>query len=181
MIKSEYCIVLPSSDYLVGNAGIQLCLRGERIIRCKMTLHRLANIQVCVGVASVAVGILLVIGPGTALFSTYEESIAVAIIGMESFDEGQSNLVHWLLSTCGAGVVGWGIVWIMISHIPLRRGERWAYRCLWISLLAWAVLDFFIAWWFGVTGEMVFVFCAFFVASFPLLLSRRLFTKVYKI
>jgi hypothetical protein len=145
-----------------------------------MTLNRLANIQVCVGIASVAVGILLVFAPGTPLFSTYERSIAVAIVGMEGFDEGQRNLVHWLLATCGAGVVGWGIAWIMISHIPLRRGERWAYRCLWISLLAWAVLDVLIAWWFGVTGEIVFVLCAFFAAWFPMLLGRRVFAEAEK-
>jgi hypothetical protein len=145
-----------------------------------MTPNRLANIQVCVGVASVAVGILLVIGPGTQLFSAYERSIAVAIGGMGGFEEGQSNLVHWLLSTCGAGVVGWGIAWIMISHIPLRRGERWSYRCLWISLVAWAVLDVLIAWWFGVAGEIVFVLCAFFAAAFPMLLSRGVFAESEK-
>ncbi len=54
-----------------------------------MTPNRLANIQVCVGVASVAVGILLIIGPGTQLFSAYERSIAVAIVGIEGFEESQ--------------------------------------------------------------------------------------------
>jgi hypothetical protein len=140
-----------------------------------MTPNRLANIQVCIGVASVAVGILLVLGPGTQLFSSYEQSIAAAIGGLEGFNEDQSKLVHWLLATCGAGVVGWGIAWTMISHIPLRRGERWSYRCLWISLIAWVLLDVLIALWFGVTGEIVFVLCAFIAAALPMSLGWSAF------
>lgn len=137
-----------------------------------MTHDRLANIQVCIGLASVLVGVLLVIGPGTALFSSYEQSITGAIGVTAGITESQSNLVHWLLATCGAGVVGWGIAWAMIAHIPLRRGEPWAYWCLCISLATWASLDLLIAWWFGITAEIVFVLCAFSAAALPLVFLR---------
>ncbi|MGI9325061.1 MAG: hypothetical protein ACR2PZ_07570 [Pseudomonadales bacterium] len=141
-----------------------------------MNRNQLANIQVLVGLASVLVGTLLIFGPGTRLFSSYELSIAAAIGVTNSITASQANLIHWLLATCGAGVVGWGIAWTMISHIPLRRGESWAYRCLWISLATWALLDLLIAWWFGVTGEIVFVLCAFLAAALPLILGWRTFT-----
>ncbi len=137
-----------------------------------MTQDRLANIQVCIGILSVVVGVLLVIGPATPLFSSYEQSIVAAIGITARLTNAHSDLVHWLLATCGAGVVGWGIAWAMIAHIPLRRGEPWAYWCLCISLATWASLDVLIAWWFGVTAEIVFVLCAFAAAALPLVFLR---------
>ena len=137
-----------------------------------MTQQGLANFQVGVGGASIIVGILLIVGPGTPLFAAYEGTIAAAISGADSPLPGQAALTHWLLATCGAGVVGWGMAWTMIAHIPLRRGERWAFYCLASSLSAWAALDVAIALWFGVTGEVAFVLCAFAAAAIPLVLAR---------
>ncbi len=142
-----------------------------------MTLNQLSNIQIGVGVGSMVVGLLLIVGPGTGLFAAYESTIVRAAVADTQITgpvaaAGQATLIHWLLATCGAGVVGWAIAWIFIAHVPLRRGERWAYYCLLSSLLVWALLDLIIAWWFGVTGEIIFGFCAALAAGIPLALGR---------
>ncbi len=151
--------------------------KADIAVAMQINRDRLADVQVCIGLGSVVVGLLLVVAPGTQLFSFYEQSITAALGDSAESSATQSTLLHWLLATCGAGVVGWGIAWATIAHIPLRRGDRWAYNCLWISLLAWAALDALIAWWFGVAGELVFVSLAFLAASVPLALGRRGFLR----
>ena len=136
-----------------------------------------SNVQVAIGGASVLVGLLLVLAPGTALFAGYERTIAEAFWGSADLTPEARSLSHWLLATCGAGVVGWGIAWMAIAHIPLRAGERWAWLTLLVSLTVWVASDVAVALWFGVTGEVIFVVAALVAAATPLLLSSRLYPQ----
>ena len=140
-----------------------------------LTLDRLANIQIGVGVGSIFVGLLLVLAPGTEVFRAYERDVVDAILGAGAETASTSRLMHWLLATCGAGVVGWGVSWCFIAHFPLRDGERWAFSCLLTSLAAWVALDIAVAAWFGVRAELLFVSVAAVLAGGPLVLARRLF------
>lgn len=138
-----------------------------------LTLY--SNLEVAVGLGSIAVGVLLIIAPGTQLFDVYNSTIANAFWAAEDLSEPAMKMNHWLLATCGAGVVGWGIAWTLIAHIPFRARQRWAWTCLLVSLLVWVALDLMIALWFGVSGEVVFVLVALFVGLLPLVLSAPLF------
>ena len=82
---------------------------------------------------------------------------------------------HWLLATVGAGVVGWGLAWAAIAHVPYRAGEKWAWICLVVSLFAWSACDVGVAVWFGVRGELVFVLSVVLAATVPLALAAPLF------
>lgn len=134
--------------------------------------------EVAVGIGSVVIGLLLIIAPSTQLFVAYNETIAQAFWNSDSLSELAMNMNHWLLATCGAGVVGWGIAWATIAHIPFRRGERWAWYCLFVSLVTWVFLDIACALWFGVNGELAFVLVALIVGMLPLLLSFKNFETV---
>lgn len=141
------------------------------------SLATCANLEVLVGIASIIVGALLIIAPGTAVFSAYNATIAGAFWGGEVLSDSALRMNHWLLATCGAGVVGWGIAWAAIAHIPFRAGERWSWLCLSVSLGIWVSLDLVIALWFGVAGEVMFVLAALFVGALPLLLATPHFQK----
>ena len=134
-----------------------------------------ANLEVAVGVGSVAIGLLLILAPGTELFTAYNSTIAQAFWSAEPLSQPAMLMNHWLLATCGAGVVGWGIAWAAIAHVPFRAGERWAWICLSVSLFVWAMLDLLIALWFGVTGEVVFVLLALFAGALPLMICAKAF------
>jgi hypothetical protein len=141
---------------------------GER-----QPLEIYANFEVAVGIGSVAIGLLLILTPNTQLFDSYNSTIAQAFWQTESLSSAAMRMNHWLLATCGAGVIGWGITWTVIAHIPFRAGETWACKCLLVSLVVWVLLDICCALWFGVTGEVVFVLVAMFVGIIPLLLATR--------
>ena len=89
-----------------------------------------ANLEVAVGLASIVVGVLLILAPGTLLFAAYNATISTAFWDGQALGESAARMNHWLLATCGAGVVGWGTAWATLAHIPLRAGERWAWLCL---------------------------------------------------
>ncbi len=134
-----------------------------------------ANLEVAVGLGSIIVGILLMVAPGTVIFDGYNATIANAFFGPPEPTGEVQKLNHWLLATCGAGVVGWGIAWATIAHIPFRAGERWAWRCLMVSLNVWVALDVICALWFGVLGEVIFVTIALILGLIPLVMSAKYF------
>ncbi|MEM1145057.1 MAG: hypothetical protein AAGI88_20925 [Pseudomonadota bacterium] len=136
------------------------------------TLGRCADAQVALGAGSIIVGLLLIFAPRTGFFDSYNATVATAFWSTAALTEPAMEMSHWLLATCGAGVVGWGVAWVAISHIPFRAGERWAWSCLLASLLVWGVLDLGIAIWFGVTGEVIFVTATLVLALTPLVVSR---------
>ena len=109
------------------------------------TLTICANAETLVGLGSIVVGLLLILAPQTPLFAAYNATIAAAFWGGENLNDQAMMMNHWLLATCGAGVVGWGIAWTTIAHIPFRAGEKWAWVTLTISLVIWGLLDLAIA------------------------------------
>ena len=141
-------------------------------------LSLFANIQVVVGLASTLIGLLLVFAPATSLFDAYNSTIARAFWNIDALTIEASQMNHWLLATIGAGVIGWGIAWTLIAHIPYRAGEKWAWICLSCSLFVWSRFDIGIALWFGVWGEVLFIAAAFTAAAIPLLISRSLFWTI---
>lgn len=123
------------------------------------------------GAASVAVGVALLFGR-TPISAGYYDNIARTFFAAGGMAPEAARLTHWLLATCGAGVIGWGIAWIFLALVPLRRGEGWARACLGLSLAAWALADLAAALSFGVTGEVAFVAAAALAAGLPLLFAR---------
>ena len=140
-------------------------------------LNLCANAEVVVGLGSITIGLLLILAPGTALFDGYNATIAQAFWGEDSLSDSAMKMNHWLLATCGAGVMGWGMAWTAIAHIPFRKGEKWAWFCLMLSLLVWGLLDLAIALWFGVTGEVIFVLAATTFGVLPLVYSTSIFWR----
>lgn len=123
------------------------------------------------GALSVAVGVALLFGE-TPLSADYYQSIRAAFYDGFPMPAAAARLTDWLLATCGAGVIGWGIAWIYLALGPLRRGEAWARRCLALSLVAWVVADLAAALRYGVSGEIVFVVGALLAAGLPLVFAR---------
>ena len=85
------------------------------------------------------------------------------------------GLYWWLMTTMGAGVMGWSLTLIYLVAVPFGRRERWAHNCLVLRLATWVVLDVAIAMHFRVTGELVYLSAVAVGLAIPLVWSRGYF------
>ena len=84
---------------------------------------------------------------------------------------------QWIYGVLGATVVGWGIVLTFIAAGPFARKERWAWRCLAVSVGTWFIVDTAISLGFGVAVNVVFNTILLAAVAVALLATRRAFRK----
>jgi hypothetical protein len=98
-------------------------------------------LAVCV--AGILFGIVLVIAPHL-LDSTFGQ------ISYNSFftEDAYAQLTapelayqYWIFGVLGSAMIGWLLLIGLVAHIPFRRGERWAWTAITVSLLVWFVPD----------------------------------------
>lgn len=86
--------------------------------------------------------------------------------------------VHYIVfinGVVGAVMAGWSAALLLIVAGPFRRGERWAWRAVTVSLLAWFVPGTLFSIWSGVLLNLA-VNCLFAAAfAIPLLATYRRF------
>lgn len=56
-------------------------------------------------------------------------------------DAAQIMFQDWLYGIMGSVMMGWGTIILFIVWKPFRRGERWAWYALLVSLLIWFLPD----------------------------------------
>ena len=69
-----------------------------------------------------------------------------------SAGEPSATFLKILSGLLGTVTVGWAIQMGWIVYKPFRNGERWAWNALAISVLAWALLEFYFKFTGGITG-----------------------------
>lgn len=69
-----------------------------------------------------------------------------------SAGEPNATFLKVLSGLLGTVTVGWAIQMGWIAYKPFRNGERWAWNGLAISVLTWALLEFYFKFTNGITG-----------------------------
>ncbi len=91
-------------------------------------------------------------------------------------NEPQQTFLNTLSGLLGTVTIGWAIQMAWIAHIPFRKGERWAWNSLLVSICAWAALEFIFKLTNGISGVGLFAHFGLLIAfAIPLLATYRVF------
>ena len=102
-------------------------------------------------------GILLIIFNESALFNWLFNDRVEAIFWPDiSPTTGMIQFQRWLYGVLGAVMVGWGITMAFILAVPFRRGERWAWYSITVSIGSWYILDTAVSIYYQATFNAVF-------------------------
>lgn len=129
-------------------------------------------------VMALIVGLLVAFAGNTFLFDFYHGCTEEVFFGGESFPEEAMRLQSWLFGIVGGSIVGFQLLMILISEIPFKRKERWAYRAMWGGLLSWFVIDSSVTVFYGAIHNLVIInLPALLLIGLPLVITRKAFGK----
>ena len=86
-----------------------------------------------------------------------------------------TSFQSWIYGAWGATIAGWGIFLSLITYIPFKQREKWAWNCLVVGMGVWFVLDTGISWQYGVSFNVVFNIAVVLATGIPLVFSRKAF------
>ncbi len=86
----------------------------------------------------------------------FNRNIDPVFWGGEGMSAAAGLFQAWIYGVLGATIAGWGVCIALLAKYPLRRGERWAWRCLTLGLGLWFVVDTGLSASSGVTFNVVF-------------------------
>ncbi|MEO8669784.1 MAG: hypothetical protein ABI411_00640 [Tahibacter sp.] len=88
------------------------------------------------------------------------------------------NYITFLHGALGAAILGWGIVLMLVTLGPFRRGTREGWLAIAASLIGWFVPDVMVSLWFGFWQNVVLdgVFAVLYAA--PLIGTWRIHRNV---
>ena len=121
-------------------------------------------------VASVLLGLLLMVVPGTGLIRWYDVGI------LHPFFKGPApgdalDLYRFLMGVVGAGTTGWAITLTFIAQGPFRRREKWAWWACTGGVVAWIGTELLLCLFWRVPTEALFLLGAAVAFGLPLALS----------
>lgn len=92
-----------------------------------------------------------------------------------AFSAAAMHYITFINGVVGAVMVGWSVALLLIVVGPFRRGERWAWQAVAVSLLAWFVPGTLFSAWSGVMRNVVFNCLFIIVFAIPLIATYRRF------
>lgn len=127
-------------------------------------------------VMALFVGLIVAFAGNTFLFDLYHGYSEDVFFGGAPFPEDALRLQSWLFGVVGGSIVGFQLLMILISEIPFKRKERWAYWAMWAGLLSWFVIDSSITVYYGAIHNLVIInLPALLLIGLPLVMTRREF------
>lgn len=81
----------------------------------------------------------------------------------------------WVYGVLGGVMVGWGAALVPVIYVPFRRGERWAWNTVALSLGLWYVFDTGASAAHGVVPNVLLNTAILVMFVIPLIASRRYF------
>jgi hypothetical protein len=95
-------------------------------------------VVVTIGVIVYGLALLVAPGPMQDIYNRvfYSDRDIATVFSSEA-----SHFVRFVYRVLGAVMVGWMITVLGIVIVPFRRGERWTWTTLTLSIGAWFVLD----------------------------------------
>ena len=130
-----------------------------------------------VSLGIIAFGLFMALFNQTPLFDLFGRQIDKAFWGSAPLPVGVTSFQGWLYGVWGATIAGWGIFLALITYIPFKRREKWAWNCLVMGLGIWFVLDTGISWQYGVSFNVIFNIVVVFAIGIPLVFSRKAFAE----
>ncbi len=118
-------------------------------------------------------GIVMAIGAPFLSSSMLDRNINAAFFQGEFQGYPVEHLKKWLIGLVGAIMSGWACTLLFIVIYPLRRREKWAWSCIFYSVLLWYILDSAISGYFGVHFNVVLNSIIFLQIMAPLLMLRN--------
>ncbi len=93
----------------------------------------------------------------------------------DSISNAEREFQNWIVGVLGAVAIGWGILMIFVAYYPFRRGEKWAWNGLAVSIGIWYILDTGTSLYHGVTLNAVANTGFLIIFGIPLFKSRKYF------
>jgi hypothetical protein len=130
------------------------------------------TVLAAVGGLTAAGGIAFVFLYNTAVFASSRDGINAAFWTEPVVDPALRAYQHWIHAVLGATMAGWGITIAAMAHVPLRRGERWAWWTLLAAVLIWFIADTAASAVLGVKHNVMINIVAVLGLLLPLLAAR---------
>jgi hypothetical protein len=178
------------SHYLLGNADMtwqvidfMTCSMEDGAVN-SATTHRSNRQTDQHAVGTIWCNLLLITTGLVAVFSAliitvqwvYRDLFNWIVLGQTEeptyISGGAREYLHFTYAILAATIIGWMVLMAFVIHVPLRRGEPWAWWGISCSVLAWFVIDSTASVAIGYPRNVVFN--ALFLASFalPLIATR---------
>ncbi|MFX0079473.1 MAG: hypothetical protein ACFE8O_09570 [Candidatus Hermodarchaeota archaeon] len=126
-----------------------------------------------VSVFITAFGMFMALLNHTILFSFFNTQINPVFWGSTPVPSPAQAFQAWIYGAWGATVMGWGITMIFIAYYPFGQQERWAWKAVLVSVLAWYIIDTTISWLFVVIINVIFNTTILILVIIPLLLTGQ--------
>lgn len=95
-------------------------------------------------------GFVMALFNTTIVFAFFNDQINPVFWSTSSVPSQAQAFQAWVYGAWGSTVFGWGVTMFFIALYPFTRRERWAWHCVFVSVVLWFILDTGISWWFGV-------------------------------
>lgn len=127
---------------------------------------------------ALGVGLMVAFAANSFVFDIYHDYTQKVFFEGQGFTEEVLQLQTWLFGIIGGSIVGFQVLMIIISEIPFKRKERWAYWAMWAGLLFWFGIDSGISLYFGAIHNIVIInLPALVLIGLPLVMTRREFGR----
>lgn len=111
-------------------------------------------------------------GPWEAAFNRHVDPMFWSAAGP---DAAGTLFQRWAYGVMGAVVAGWAVFIVFMARYPFRRRERWAWRCVFLGITFWYVLDSALSVYFGVIFNVIVNTLLAILVYIPLAASRAEF------
>lgn len=127
-------------------------------------------------VAQAAFGLFLAIfGPHFVLGAYYDQYID-ALFGRPDIPPQFTFFHRWVYALLGSTIASWSVAMAFIAYYPYAKREKWAWSCIFLSVLVWFPLDTSASAAFKVWPNVIFNASALIAIAIPLLATRKAFT-----
>ena len=130
-----------------------------------------------VSVASALFGLLFLVAPDARVLGGYNQQVVGAFHGWPSRGRGgpAAALEHqrWAIAVLGSAMLGWAILLTWVATVPFGRRELWAWWCIGVSVLAWAVGDSIVSYRAGIGLEVLWNAIVVLLVALPLAMTYR--------
>jgi hypothetical protein len=131
-------------------------------------------LEVC-SILIIILGLFIALFNGTPMFSLFDYQINPVFWNSTVPCEGAKPFQGWIYGVLGSTILGWGILMYFITHYPYKNKQKWAWNCIFMSMLCWYLIDTTLSINFQVMFNALFNTVLFILVIIPLLMTRKQF------
>jgi len=125
----------------------------------------------------IAVGVYIAFLKNTPLFILFDAPIDLVFWGNGIIDTGTVLFKGFIYSLLGVLMIVWGIQLFFIIKFALRKKEKWAWFCIFISVIVWFPIDETFSIYYGVYFNAIFNIPFLLLLLIPLILIVQIVKK----